>query len=201
VQVADRVRSRVGATVVVTAGFVVMTAALLAGSRTGTGTAYSWILAWTTATGVGLGLALPPSMDIALGALGPSRAGIGSGMTQALRQVGGTLGVALLGAVLNGVYRGAVDVSGLPAEAADRVRASAETGLAAAGNAPQLMDSVQAAFAQGMDAMLLVAAAVTAVAAVLAWRYLPAAPEDVPADDDQPEPDDELVSTRTRMGA
>ena len=52
-----------------------------------------------------LGLVMPTALNAALDALEPSRAGSGSALIQALRQAGGTVGVAVLGTVLNAGYR------------------------------------------------------------------------------------------------
>ena len=56
-------------------------------------------------TGLGLGLTMPPSLNVAMGALTASRSGVGNAVLQALRQVGGAVGVAVLGTVLNTGYR------------------------------------------------------------------------------------------------
>jgi len=74
----------------------------------------------------------------------------------ACRQVGATIGVALLGNVLNSEYRDRVDVAHLPALAAQAVRKGVATGMAAA---RQLGDvalghSVRSAFVTSLDVML-----------------------------------------------
>jgi DHA2 family multidrug resistance protein-like MFS transporter len=117
-------------------------------------------------------------MNAALGALSRERSGVGSGLLQAMRQVGGAIGVTVLGSVLNGAYRDQVDVGGLSATAADAVRDSATAGVAVAGSLgdPALLASVHAAFTGGMDLALMVAGAVTVAGAVLALLFLPAAP-------------------------
>ena len=82
--------------------------------RPGTGFAAAWFAAF----GLGLGLAMPQTMNAALSALSVERSGSGSALISALRQVGATIGVAVLGTVLGSVYRAHLSVAHLPAAAA-----------------------------------------------------------------------------------
>jgi MFS transporter, DHA2 family, multidrug resistance protein len=177
-RIAGRLVSRTGAKVIVAIGLALMAAALVAGAATGPGTGYGYVAVWVTAAGLGLGFALPPSMNAALGALSADRSGVGSGLLLAMRQVGSAVGVAMLGTVLNAGYRDQVDVAGLPAAAAESVRDSASVGVAVADKLgdPALLDSVRAAFVHGMDLSLVVAAAVALAGAVLALVFLPSRP-------------------------
>ncbi|MGW4940740.1 DHA2 family efflux MFS transporter permease subunit [Actinoplanes sp. NPDC004185] len=177
-RVAGRLEPRLGAKTVVTAGLLLMAAGLFTGATTGPGTGYGFVAAWIAVAGVGLGFTMPPAMNAALGALSPERSGVGSGLIQALRQVGAAIGVTVLGTVLNGAYRDGVDVTGLSATAADAVRDSATAGVAVAGGLgdPALLGSVQAAFTSGMDLALVVAGGVAVAGAVLSLLFLPARP-------------------------
>jgi DHA2 family multidrug resistance protein-like MFS transporter len=175
VQIADRIRPRLGAKVVVAAGFVMMVAGLVTGACTGVGAGYGSVGAWVGLIGLGLGFSLPPAMDIAMGALHPERSGVGSGLLQALRQVGGTLGVAILGTVLNAGYRGALP-AGIPAAARD----SAAAGVRTAARVPGLLESVQAAFVHGMDIALWVCVAFAALGVLASVAFLPRYAEDAP---------------------
>ena len=183
VQAGERLRGRWGAKAVVAAGFVVMTAGLLVGATSSTDVGYGFVAVWICLVGLGLGLVIPIAMDVALGAMTPGRTGVGSGLVQALRQVGGTLGVAVLGTVLNAGYRASVDVGGLDDADAATVRDSAVAGAGLAERA-RLLDEVRGAFVTGLGAMLLACAVVTALAAVVTLALLPARTdpaEDVPA--------------------
>lgn len=170
-----RLVPRLGVRTPVTTGFLVLAAGLLAGTATGTGTGYGFVAGWLTAVGLGMGLILPTLMDVALGALSVEHSGAGSALIQALRQVGGTIGVAILGSVLNAVYRDRLDLSGLPAPAADAVRDSAPAGVLVARqlDAPELLDTVRRAFVDAMDAMLWVCGGLGLLGAVLAIAFLP----------------------------
>ncbi|SFB61166.1 drug resistance transporter, EmrB/QacA subfamily [Amycolatopsis marina] len=181
VQIAERLRPRLGAKIVVGLGFGLMTAGLVVGAATAVGDGYGFTAVWVSLVGVGLGFSLPPAMDLAMGALAQGSSGVGSGLLQALRQVGGTFGVAILGTVLNAGYRTGVDLSTLPEPAAEAARGSAAAGVqvAEAAGAPGLLESVRSAFVEGMTSTLWVCAAVTALGAVLAVVFLPRSAEDV----------------------
>jgi MFS family permease len=82
----------VGARALVTAGFAVMAAALIAGTFTTVSSGAAFGAGWFAVGGVGLGLALPSALNAALGALSAERSGAGSAVVQTMRQVGATLG-------------------------------------------------------------------------------------------------------------
>jgi EmrB/QacA subfamily drug resistance transporter len=183
-RIADRLVGRLGAKIVTAFGLALLAAGLFVGATTGPHDGYGYVAVWITLAGLGLGFSMPPAMNAALGALTVERSGVGSGLLQAMRQVGGAIGVAVLGTVLNSGYRDQVDVSGLPAATADAVRDSASAGVAVAdrlGDAG-LLESIRAAFTHGMDLSLVAAAAVALLAAVLALLFLPARAPKRPAD-------------------
>jgi DHA2 family multidrug resistance protein-like MFS transporter len=186
-RVAGALTVRLGSRPVIATGLALMAVALFAGARTTAEIGYGYAAAWITVAGIGLGFTMPPSMNAALGALTPERSGVGTGLIQAMRQVGSAIGVAVLGMVLNAGYRGAVDVTGLSGPAADAVRDSAASGVAVAGRLgdPGLLDAVRAAFVTGMNVSLLVAGGVAAAGAILALIVMPAR-DTQPADDAQP---------------
>jgi len=176
-RLADRLVGRIGAKLVVTLGLVLMGVGLLVGASTSVTSGYGFVGTWLTVAGLGLGFTMPPAMNAALSALSVERSGVGSGLLQALRQVGGAVGVAVLGTVLNSGYRDA-----LPAGVGEGVRDSASAGVAVAtrtGDAG-LLDSVRSAFTHGMDHSLLTAGVIALVGAVLALLYLPVRPERPP---------------------
>ena len=170
------VRARaVGAKGLVTAGFTIMAIALGFGATTTVGSGTGFAAAWFAVFGLGLGLAMPQTMNAALSALSAERSGSGSALISAMRQVGATIGVAVLGTVLGSVYRGHLDVTGLPAAAAAAAKSSVVAGVAVAhelGSAA-LLDSVRYAFVQGMDTMLWVCAGIALASAILAVLFLP----------------------------
>ena len=164
-----------GVGTVIAAGFALAAAGLAAGATTGTGTGYGFAAGWIALLGLGVGIALPAALNAALGALPTERAGAGSGLMQAMRQVGGTIGVAVLGTVLSSGYRGRARTGHLPAALAGATRDSVAAGMAVAGRLHDtgLAQVVRAAFVHGMDLTLIVSGAVVAVGALLAALFLP----------------------------
>ena len=99
----------------VTVGFTIMAITLAFGATTKTASGTGFAAAWLATFGLGLGLAMPQTMNAALSALSAERSGSGSALISAMRQVGATIGVAVLGTVLASVYRSHLVVTGLPA--------------------------------------------------------------------------------------
>ena len=166
---------RINAKVVGTAGFAIMAVSLAVGAGTTVASGTGFTAAWFGVSGLGLGLAMPTALNSALGALSPERSGSGSALITALRQVGGTIGVAVLGTVLATVYRSYLHLEGLPANAAGPAKSGIAGGIAVAQAARSvpLLDAVRSAYVNGMDVMLWVCAGIAAAAALLALAFLP----------------------------
>jgi DHA2 family integral membrane protein (MFS transporter) len=140
--------------------------------------------------GAGMAHVMPPVTVAIMGSLPREKAGAGSAINNTFRQVGGSLGVAVLGALLSTVYRDGISdkLSVLPAGLRDKAGESLEATLGIAGHAgPQGQALIQPAYDSFIDAMHVVAgvsAGVTLVGALLAWFFLPgkaAAPAAAPA--------------------
>ncbi len=173
--VADRLARVAGAKITVALGFAVMAVGLGAGATTSLQTSEGFTLGWVAVLGAGLGLAMPTAMDAALGALSKDRSGAGSALIMAVRQVGATIGVAVLGSILNAAYHSRLELTGLPAQVAGAVRDSASAGVAVAhqlGSAA-LLGMVRGAFVHGMDALLVVCCALAVAGVGLALAFLP----------------------------
>ena len=171
-------RPRGNAKITVAIGFVLIATGLALGASTSIVTEYGFAVVWIAVVGAGLGFSMPAAMSAALGALSPARSGVGSGMIQAVRQVGGTFGVAVLGSVLDWAYRTHVPVHGLPPAVAAAVRGSAAAGVAVAGRigSDALELAVRTAFVQAMDAMLWLCAGIALAGMALALAFLPRSP-------------------------
>jgi DHA2 family multidrug resistance protein-like MFS transporter len=165
----------VGPKILVMSGFVVMAAGLAVGATTSAASGTAFTATWYAVAGLGLGLAMPAAMNAALGALSAERSGSGSALITAMRQVGATIGVAVLGTVLLSAYRSQLDLGGLPAAAAGAVRTGviAGVGVALHVHSAALLDSVRAAFSHGLDVMLAVCAGTAGLSALLALAFLP----------------------------
>ncbi len=156
-------------------GFAIMAAALAVGTTTSPASGTGFTSAWFAVTGLGLGLAMPTMLNAALSALSPARSGSGSALMTAARQVGATIGVAVLGTALGSVYRSKLSLPGVPTAIATLARGSVGTGVAVAERlrSPQLLDAVHQAFASGVDVMLWICAGIAIASALLAALFLP----------------------------
>jgi MFS transporter, DHA2 family, multidrug resistance protein len=173
---ADRLVARAGARAIAALGFVLLAAGFAFGATTTIATGEAQAIAWIALSGLGLGLVLPTTIDAAMGAISDDSSGVSSGVLQAFRMVGGALGAAILGALINATYRDQLEQAVSPALAGS-ARESAVAGVdaASAAHAPHLLDAVREAFVGGMNVTLWVSAALMAAAAVLALVFRPGA--------------------------
>jgi DHA2 family multidrug resistance protein-like MFS transporter len=165
--------------VLVTTGFTIMAIALAVGATTKISSGTGFAAAWLAAFGLGLGIAMPQTMNAALSALSAERSGSGSAFISAMRQVGATIGVAVLGTVLATVYRAHLSVTGLPAAAAAAAKSSVVAGVQVAHEAGSaaLLDSARVAFVHGVDTMLWICGGIALASALLALAFLPRRPD------------------------
>jgi len=165
----------VGPRLIGSAGFAVMAAALAVGTATSPASGTGFTSTWFGVTGLGLGLAMPTMLNAALSALSPERSGSGSALMTAARQVGATIGIAVLGTALSTVYRSKLTLPGLRPDVAALARGSVGTGVEVAErlHSPQLLAAVHQAFASGVDVMLWICAGISIASALLAALFLP----------------------------
>ena len=133
--------------------------------------------------GVGLAFTMPPSAESVMGSLPRSQAGVGSATNGTLIQVGGALGVAILGSLLATGYRNHLTALrvfvAVPFQLRQVLKSSIGSAMMAAKSLPSMLASqltvgAKGAFVDALSFSLLVAAAVGAVGAVLVLFILPA---------------------------
>jgi DHA2 family multidrug resistance protein-like MFS transporter len=127
---------------------------------------------------LGVGPAVALSTDLVVGAVSAERAGVASGMTETSTELGGALGIAIVGSVSIAVYRSALVVpSAVPPGSVAAVRDTLGGALAVAANLPApsggaLSVAAGDAFTQGLHVGALVSTAVAIGLAVLATAML-----------------------------
>lgn len=101
--------------------------------------------------GVGMGNTMAPATESIMAVIPREKAGAGSAVNNAVRQVGGALGVAILGSLLNSLYASRVtsSLSALSFEQADTARESLVGALSLADAKAQEVDSLTASVADG----------------------------------------------------
>ncbi len=166
---------RFGAKALGVIGFVVGAIGFVLGTRVIVGSTYAVTGVWTFLVGAGVGGALFCGQNGALGALPRERAATGSALVQALRQVGSVTGIAVLGALLNDVYRASLPTTGVTPELAVALADNFSAGVAAAAHtgSPSLETAVQTAFVSGLSATMWASAAVCLIGALLVASRLP----------------------------
>jgi EmrB/QacA subfamily drug resistance transporter len=98
--IAGKFSDRIGSRWLMGAGLVSLSASLLAFSRLGLDSSFWEILPGLLLGGVGMSLAMTPTTAAAMGSVPVDKAGVGSAVLNSMRQVGGSLGIALMGAIV-----------------------------------------------------------------------------------------------------
>jgi hypothetical protein len=102
--------------------------------------------------GTGLGFISTSATESILQVLPPARAGVGSAVNDATRELGGTLGVAVIGSLFSSVYADRLlsTLSGVPPAQAEQAAESVAVSDALATADPALLDTVNDAFLVGL---------------------------------------------------
>jgi EmrB/QacA subfamily drug resistance transporter len=98
--IAGKASDRLGSRGLLTAGMILVAVQLLYFSRLDEGSTFWTLLPGFLIGGVGMGLTMTPSAAAATRAVSVDKAGVGSAVLNASRQVGGSLGIALMGAIV-----------------------------------------------------------------------------------------------------
>jgi EmrB/QacA subfamily drug resistance transporter len=173
--------SRVGTRAVVSTGLLLLGSSFGWIAVSATFVSYSQIVGQMVLLGLGLGLTTAPASESILSVLPPAKAGIGSAVNDATREVGGTLGVAILGSIFTSLYAhhlATTSFEALPTPVVSAAQNSVASALNTVGHAAgplvqgQLLDAVQASFINGFHVACVVAAAIC-LAGVAVARLLP----------------------------
>jgi EmrB/QacA subfamily drug resistance transporter len=181
--VGPRIVERIGTTIVVVAGLAIFAAGLAWASTADANSPYLQIAMQMVLLGGGLGLTTAPATESIMGSLSADKAGVGSAVNDTTRELGGTLGVAIVGSVFASIYTGRLGANATVSALPEQVRATMERSMAAAqvvlGRLPQpvvpdVRAAVNAAFLDGMQIGSLVCAGIAVATAVVVAIMLPA---------------------------
>ena len=161
--IAPKLSARVGIGPTCALGLALAAAALGWLSTLSESSGYWVLLAGLIPLGAGMGLAMTPATAAITDALPQDKQGVGSAVNDLARELGGALGIAVLGSVLQSTYRNHLRLPGVPGPAADHAR---ESLALAARLGPQVASRAQQAFVDGMQYALLGGAAVVLAAAL-----------------------------------
>jgi EmrB/QacA subfamily drug resistance transporter len=186
---AGRLADRIGPRTPLVIGLLFVTVSLAWQSRIETDTSFGFLVVPFILLGVGMGFTMSPMSTAAMNAVDRTKAGVASGTLSMTRMVGGTFGVAALGALVAAVGRHdlATTLPNVPEPTREKLVDALGSGAAA--NVPaQVKQATSQAFVDALGTGLTIAAAATLVAAVLAWLLVdPARPEHEPAATPEPE--------------
>lgn len=175
--------ARVGEKIPTAAGLAVLAAAFAVMSGTDVHSGYPRLLVVLMLAGFGMAMAMGPTTEAVMGALPRAKAGVGSAVNDTTRQVGGALGVAVLGSVLHSLYADRMSgaLAAVPGGSEGAAASAAGDNIAAAMQVARrlgrpgaaLAAQAQEAFMHAMDVTLLVAAGASAAGALVVLLWLP----------------------------
>jgi EmrB/QacA subfamily drug resistance transporter len=189
----QRVNERFGAKLSATVSLLVLTAILLSYTLFDLDTPVPVLLAVFFVQGVAMANIMPPATTAIMESLPREKAGVGSAMSNTVRQVAGALGVAVLGSLLSSVYRGEIApaLEGLPAgvrhAGGESIMATSEVARALGERGESLMSLANEAFVHSMHVTSLVSAGIALLGAAVVARWMPGKPRPV-AQPEQKEP-------------
>ena len=176
----DRLSAKFGSNNVISMGLVLMTAAMAIFTTVEIDSEYIRLACIFLLLGFGMGLTLAPATTVVMDSIPSDKAGVGSATNDASREVGGALGIAIGGSVLNEYYQRNMEVpvglelGNIPLEsfpAAMQIGAE----LIEGGNilGLTLIENAQHAFMEGMIASATVMGVMAIAAAILVKLYMP----------------------------
>jgi MFS family permease len=177
----DKLVEKFGRPNVVSTGILLIASGLLLFSLIEIDTNYWYIAATFVLIGGGMGLTMAPSTTAVMDSVPESKAGVGSATNDASREVGGALGIAVGGSVLNQIYQSSIKIPDSALGKSDTIESSFPSAInvgkqmIADGNmeGAELIASAKEAFLDGMIAACLVAACVAIIAAIIVKWKLP----------------------------
>jgi EmrB/QacA subfamily drug resistance transporter len=172
----------IGTKLTVAAGLLVIAGGLWQVSAASAATTYTGILPGMILLGVGAGLTIPSATESVIGSLPGGHTGVGSATNGAFLQVGGALGVAVIGSLLNTRYQdrmtGALVPYHVPHVAMQMILGSLGGALGVAGRVGGILGAelghlARSAFVSGMDLGLATGACVAVAGCLIALTALP----------------------------
>jgi|HubBroStandDraft_2_1064218.scaffolds.fasta_scaffold00029_32 EmrB/QacA subfamily drug resistance transporter len=171
---AGRLADRVGPRPLITFGLLTVSGALFWQSHLTVSSGYGALLPGFVLMGIGMAFVMSPMSTAAMNSVAQAKAGVASGILSMNRMVGGTFGVAVLGAMVATLGRSKINQ--LLPRASATVRAHLAAGLGS-GEAPhgvpvQIIDAAQRAFVYALQYGLRLGSAVALLGALLAWTLV-----------------------------
>jgi MFS family permease len=144
--IAGRLSDRFGPRWLIGGGLLIVAASLFSFSRIAVDSSYLDLLPGFMLLGIGIAMTMSPMTSAAMNAVPVQKAGIASGVLSMFRMVGGSLGVAVTGAIFQGLVSSRLDslLTGSGISATDRTEISEQLGSGSVSGALKGLDPVQA---------------------------------------------------------
>ncbi len=171
---AGRLADRVGPRPLMTFGLLAVSGSLFWQSHLTISSGYSALLPGFVLMGIGMAFVMSPMSMAAMNAVAASKAGVASGILSMNRMVGGTFGVAVLGAMVATLGRSKIDelLPALPAGGRARLAEGLGSGGVLHGVPVQIIDAGQQAFVYALQYGLRLGSVVALLGALLAWALI-----------------------------
>ena len=182
--IAGRLSDRIGPRPLIATGLLLNAVSLFWQGHVEVGTSYGFLVGAFVLMGLGMGLVMSPMSTAAMNAVDPAKAGVASGVLSMSRMVGGTFGVAAMGALITGLGRHKIDETLPQLPEAARHDLAENLGAGATGGAGAVHDAVQQAFLYALNDGLRIASVVCVAGAAMAWLLIaPGVPQRQPVHD------------------
>ena len=177
--IAGRLADRFGPQRLIVTGLLLIAVSLFIETHITVHSGYELLLAAFMIMGVGIGLTMSPMSTAAMNAVETTKAGVASGILSMSRMVGGTFGVAAIGALFQAITRHDIDskLAGLGIGDAQRESLVSAAGSSGVGDiaqqvdpeaARQIVTAVQDSFIHALATAMWLSFAVTVIGAVVA---------------------------------
>ncbi|NEA28780.1 MFS transporter, partial [Actinomadura bangladeshensis] len=164
---------RLSVRAVVSGGLAAIGLALAALAAIDESTPYPLLGGALLVVGLGAGFSFTVTADVILSSAPKEQAGAASAVSETAYELGAALGIALLGSVVTGAYRGFAGPPGTPASAHESLGGAVEAAAhLPPGTAAELLDAARQSFVDGLAVAAGAGAAVLLAAAVAAWFLL-----------------------------
>jgi EmrB/QacA subfamily drug resistance transporter len=169
-----RLADRVGPRPLIVFGLLSVSGALFWQSQLTVSSGYGTLLPGFMLMGIGMAFVMSPMSMAAMNSVAQAKAGVASGILSMNRMLGGTFGVAVLGAMVATLGRSKIDqlLPHVPDAARARIADGLGSGAAPHGVSAQIVDAGQSAFVYSLQYGLRLGSIVALLGALAAWKLI-----------------------------
>jgi EmrB/QacA subfamily drug resistance transporter len=175
--ISSKLVARLGIRLVIPTGLAAMGAGLLVLTQVTPTTSYTFLAIGVAIMGAGMGLVMAPAGESIMSVLPAEQYGAGSAVNDTVQELGGSLGIAVIGSIVASSFRHSLDAGGLPAALIAPARSSIAAADATAAHAGPLaarvLDLAHQSFTSAMTTGFTVAGLLAVGGAVIVAIALP----------------------------